>query len=197
MRKLLVLICLLFTASLCVAKQQTILIGGRATKYVPELQRLLGPRYRVIDMNHRRDAHGAKTSTLLMLDDFTPSSDDQWNTWAMSEDRFVAGTRSNIVSAFGIVPKNNFRIILPDGIQSSFYTEDYIPLINQVARELGVSVIDLSQSSDPAKDLYIQLATFQRNPGTWKLISATSEQADEGPAKNAIDNNPDTYWHTR
>ena len=31
----------------------------------------------------------------------------------------------------------------------------------------------------------------------WRIVSASSAQEDEGPAKNAIDGDPDTFWHSR
>jgi beta-galactosidase len=30
----------------------------------------------------------------------------------------------------------------------------------------------------------------------WKVVYFDSQESDEGPAKNAIDGDPETYWHT-
>ena len=186
------------SASLCMAQQRTIMLRGpRWITYAPRLQQLLGPGWRVIDSHHLRAARGTKTKTLIILDDYTPPDDRDWPDWADHVDRFVTGTRFSITTGLGIVQKQNYRILLPPGIKSSIYAEDYMPLMKQIARELGVSVIDLSASKDPAKDLFLSLVDIQHNPGNWRVVRATSEQSDEGPAKNAIDDNPNTYWHTR
>jgi hypothetical protein len=33
--------------------------------------------------------------------------------------------------------------------------------------------------------------------GKWKIVSADSFQPDEGKPENAIDNDPNTFWHTQ
>jgi len=189
---------LTLTAVACLAQSKQIILDGERMKSTigPALQNLLGADY-VIAYAIRSGHDGQKPPITLWITDPTPP-EDQWAEWTRTEDGFVASLKFFFRVKLNEIRKpEQFRILLPPITGNATYTEDFVPLVKQIARENHVEVIDLSKSTDPAKDLYLQLATFQRNPGTWRLVSATSEQTDEGPAKNAIDNNPDTYWHTR
>lgn len=78
------------------------------------------------------------------------------------------------------------------------YTRTYAaPLIRQAAREAGAETIEIGEYPSlplAIRDLLVDARVDKRG---WKLVSADSEQIDEGPAANAIDGNPATYWHTR
>lgn len=188
-----------FVACLCSAQRRIIFIQSmRFQRYAVELQTLLGPDYEVISGFRARALDGPSPNAVVWISDFTPA-DNGWAAWAANEDSFaesfghlLARPQAQLSRA-----KQRLKLLLPPGIQSRIYHEDYIPLATQLARENAIEVINLSQSHDPVKDLYLALVTAQHNPGTWHVVFATSEQADEGPAKNAIDNNPNTYWHTR
>lgn len=78
-------------------------------------------------------------------------------------------------------------------------TEVSIPIIRQLAREFGVSVIEPDQEDGSTSLGAISDALTDRKVGkaAWKLVSADSEQADDGPARMAFDGDPDTFWHTQ
>jgi len=172
-------------------KQGFLLTGHMWTKpFVSRLQNLLGPDYSLgIEINPVD--HSAHLTSYLM--DFAPLNGD-WTSWRKNEDDLFYQLKKAVQTPLS-GPEQ--IIVIPQSNGDPFFEQHFVPFMKQLAREDNLKVIDLSNSTDPAKDLYLQLATFQRNPGAWKLISATSEQTDEGPANNAIDNNPETYWHTR
>jgi hypothetical protein len=74
-----------------------------------------------------------------------------------------------------------------------------IPLLRQAARETGVAILIPDEDSPAAHVEAISdaVADPKVSKRDWKLVSSDSEQIDEGPAKNAIDGDPDTYWHTQ
>ncbi len=73
------------------------------------------------------------------------------------------------------------------------------PLTVQAARETGVLTIDspTEASIGYAKELYSLVVDWKAAKTGWKIVSVDSEELDEGPAKFAIDGDPDTYWHTQ
>jgi len=81
---------------------------------------------------------------------------------------------------------------------SSDFLRDYVvPLSKQAAREVGVKIIDLNNGDSFAEAVGEAVIDPRMEKKDWRLISADSQQIDEGPAANAIDGNPDTYWHTQ
>lgn len=140
-------------------------------------------------------------SELWVMDMLPPS----WQPWPSQIDTFVPEVKG-ILAKSGHNPRLIY-LLLPrvDPSSPPAMSAQYIPLVKQVARESGANVIDLNDpafhTSDPQADtlrkLYITFVKVQHNDGLWHVVRATSEQSDEGPARNAIDNNPDTYWHTR
>jgi len=72
-------------------------------------------------------------------------------------------------------------------------------ILRQVLRESGRRVLDINANTNEelsgAVDNLLNAGNVDKK--LWRLVSADSEQPDEGPAKNAIDGDPNTYWHTR
>jgi hypothetical protein len=184
---------LVFALTVTTPQQRGIHIyGGHwKDKVGPELRQMLGDDY-VIDYKSTYRMNPPKVVVELL--DLAPDNDD-WKYWAEHEDDFIYQVKTFIRDEIG--DSDDLRFLIGPDIDDPIYTQHFVPLVRQLARECGRPLIDLSKSKEPAKDLYLDLATFQRNPGSWRVVSATSEQTDEGPVKNAIDNNPDTYWHTR
>jgi hypothetical protein len=73
----------------------------------------------------------------------------------------------------------------------------FAPLTRQVARELGYKVIDLSSAPFFAEAVGEAIVDQRLEKKGWRLVSADSQQIDEGPAANAIDGRLETYWHTQ
>jgi hypothetical protein len=73
------------------------------------------------------------------------------------------------------------------------------PLSIQAARECGVATINADDASPlaGAEALYSLIVDWKQAKSGWSVVSADSEETDEGPAKNAIDGDPETYWHTQ
>lgn len=73
-----------------------------------------------------------------------------------------------------------------------------LPLEKQAARESGVEFAELDETSAAgrAEELVDLIAPHAAKAG-WHIVRASSQQADEGPARNAIDGDPNTYWHTQ
>ncbi len=93
---------------------------------------------------------------------------------------------------------------------------EVIPILRQVARREGCQVIDFRTALDGKPQLFadgehlneagyaamattVYEAVVDTRPmkRAWKLVAFSSQQSDEGPAKNAIDGDPETYWHTQ
>ena len=96
------------------------------------------------------------------------------------------------------------------------FEEETLPLIRQAAREVHAPLIDFHNAlaSHPdwyndqihpndegawsmALEAYFAIGDTRAMKKDWKVVSADSEQSDEGPAINAIDGDPGTYWHTQ
>ncbi|CAN5370089.1 hypothetical protein BH11ARM1_BH11ARM1_10720 [soil metagenome] len=83
-------------------------------------------------------------------------------------------------------------------VGSSDFLRDYVvPLSKQAAREVGVKVIDLNNGDSFAEAAGEAVIDPRMEKKAWRLVSADSQQIDEGPAANAIDGKLDTYWHTQ
>lgn len=93
--------------------------------------------------------------------------------------------------------------------------EAVVPLVKQIAREAGVDLIDFHSAlegrpellpdklhpNDEGASLLAQAAAEAiEDPAlrkkAWRVVSFDSEEPGEGPAKNAIDGDPSTFWHT-
>ena len=201
MKGVLACILLLITASAQATQRITILSDdsvwmGRAK----ELGELLGSNcsvgFREIESPFQ------KSHTDILVIDFSILFDKSWKD---SLDSFVPKCKEIISQTKSMLHPRTTYILLPAlGANADEECKTYeIPLIAQIAHESSCPVVDMNDPAFIRRDpsgltkLFVSLAPFSRNPGTWHVVSATSEQSDEGPAKNAIDNNPDTYWHTR
>lgn len=104
-------------------------------------------------------------------------------------------------------------VTVPDSdLRTAQLADEVMPLLKQAARETDCPVIDFDSALRNRLDLIdgtlpSKLATeiladavvdaiFKGRKADWKVVYVDSEEADEGPAKNAIDGDPDTYWHT-
>ncbi len=96
------------------------------------------------------------------------------------------------------------------------FEEETASLVRQAARECGAPLIDFHHALEGQASLfpdqlhpnvegaykmaltaYFALGDTSGLKAGWKVVKADSEQAGEGPAKDAIDGDPDTYWHTQ
>ena len=88
------------------------------------------------------------------------------------------------------------------------YFNSYIhPLSLQAAREAGAIAIEEdifgiepfaagSAGAREAAQFVAEILAPATIKAHWKIVRASSFQADEGPAQNAIDGDPDTFWHS-
>ncbi|MHB8635537.1 MAG: discoidin domain-containing protein [Fimbriimonadaceae bacterium] len=81
------------------------------------------------------------------------------------------------------------------------------PLAIQAAREAGAMTIEkdyfglepltaASPSAREAAEFVAEILAPATLKAGWRIVRASSFQADEGSPQNAIDGDPDTYWHT-
>lgn len=169
----------------------------------PQLQRLLGASYEFESVGGPSPFH-LDAETLLV--ELLPARVKPGE-WSSKIDHFVPASRRLIKSLRASCQPQRTIVVIPKmgSAEPSFFVEEAVPLMKQVARESGSEIVDLNDpafnsgdlATDEANKLFVTLVDVEHNPRSWKVVRATSEQADEGPAKNAIDNNPDTYWHTR
>lgn len=104
----------------------------------------------------------------------------------------------------------------PTSLSSNQMQFAIVPLVNQAARELDCSVIDLNRAfmgksalfpdrlhpnasgaALMAEEIAEVIAPYTTDKKDWKIIFATSQEDGEGKAEAAIDGNPETYWHSR
>lgn len=196
MTKLTILLLFVIAAALALADQQQVRIYGPnfPANVAFRLQALLGKGYSVKREPIRISELKVPSSVIL---DLSPKSGD-WDAWLAEVDGFVPKVRAVLKEVRAAYPKARIILVVPPTVErKDVVAQQLAPLLKQAARESGTEAADLSNSEDMVQDLFALLVAAQRNPGTWRLVSATSEQIDEGPASSAIDNNPETYWHTR
>ena len=178
------------------AHQRHVVIRGAkwSDEFKIALRSMLGPGS-VVDEGQIMSLGDNRPPIDVMLYDLSYIAND-WAKTPEHADSVIPRLRTALKEWNGN-PRVHAALLIAPTNGSTTYEHMFAPLMRQVAREANFEVIDLSHSVDMARDLYLAITPSQRNPGTWRLISATSEQSDEGPAKNAIDNNSETYWHTR
>ncbi len=139
--------------------------------------------------------------------------------WDAERDEFVPGLESLVGSLRNLASHPRVQLCTPplagkaaDLPTRQRLSEQIIPLVKQAGRELGCSVTDLGAAIADRLDLMDgvnpsplgaqmlaeamdqTLATGRKSE--WKVIYFDSQESDEGPAKNAIDGDTETYWHT-
>jgi len=138
--------------------------------------------------------------------------------WPKSANRFVP-SYEHLIASFRRLPTHPkvFAALPPNGdsARAGDFSSRLLPLIDQAARESGVPVIDLNSDLDPALDfeadhvtpnsegsalLARTVAESVQDPAArkrgWRVVSVDSQEDGEGPARNAIDGDPETFWHT-
>jgi hypothetical protein len=89
----------------------------------------------------------------------------------------------------------------------SYYNSYVHPLTIQAAREAGAQVVEMdifgyeplkpgSTGAHVAAVFVAEILAPATIKAHWKIVRASSFQADEGPPQNAIDGDPDTFWHS-
>lgn len=155
---------------------------------------MLGPDYLV---GYPRKVRGMiRRLPEIILVDLAPSGTG-WDIWEKYIDGFVPDARQRL-SAYRFSKVRTILVVPPLPEVTRRRKARFVSLCKQIANESLCDFINLDDGpTDAVQTLYLALFQANRNPGTWRVLSATSEQSDEGPAKNAIDNNAETYWHTR
>jgi hypothetical protein len=174
--------------------QPVVALVGRFN--VPEVARWMGKGYTVTEYNSLQSAVGS--SPTIVVINTVPSV----GAWSSMRDQFVPKLERGLGDFHIRSPKSKVFVVLPGaGLASGFSSEtleqEVVPLIRQAAEESGVPTISLEDTPSIGEQIAEAVADFSAEKGTWRLVSADSEEADEGPAANAIDGNLATYWHTR
>ncbi len=186
--------CLIFAANATARPIIVWMSRSMYSMYGSQLAALLGPSYKVIEPSASKIRTVMPPVPDISFQDFVP---EDWKQWQRYVDDFVPEAEERIT------PTSNRRTkiwitIPPLILEPSMSTfETFVSLCKQIAYETDCPLLQLRPDQDVPRQMYLTIVKAERNPGTWRVVSATSEQSDEGPAKNAIDNNPDTYWHTR
>lgn len=151
-------------------------------------------------------------------------TNDSWNDWwEKGRDNLVPNYKDLIKQYRDLSSHPKVYAILPtpmfygaeDRNQRNF-EDGVLPLLRQAARESDVPTINLFRALDGqgalfpdhlhpnergagliAEEVAGVIADQKLEKARWKLVSADSEQIDEGPARMAIDGDPETYWHTQ
>jgi hypothetical protein len=139
--------------------------------------------------------------------------------WSGMRDRFVPKMEALIDSLRSGISHPSVYLCLPppsalpdSDLRSQRLASELTPLLKQAARESNCPIIDFEAALRDRLDLVSGLspkglgaevladtvadAVSTGKKADWRVVYADSEEADEGPAKFAIDGDPDTYWHT-
>ncbi len=142
--------------------------------------------------------------------------------WESSKDEFVP-TYKELINTFASKPRPARVFVCtpppifdsPATIPSNIIQFSIVPLVKQVAYETGSTLININEicstavamfpdklhpnreaASLIAEEVAENISPFTATKANWKVVFVSSEEPEEGAAKNAIDGNPDTYWHT-
>lgn len=133
--------------------------------------------------------------------------------WRKAPHRFVKNLLLAVAFAKSVAPDAQIGMaVLPsitdfDEETNKALTEIVQPLVRQAARESQSVLIDvdgfagrpvsLGQAGAVIADAAAEaMGDAKAKKKDWKISFVDSQEASEGPAKDAIDGNPDTYWHT-
>jgi hypothetical protein len=139
--------------------------------------------------------------------------------WMTARDKFVPSVEALIGRFRGIESHPKVFLCIPPpaslvatDAKAVLLASQVVPLLKQAARETECPIIDFEAALKDRLDLVdgmlpdqdgaqiladtVSEAIFVGRKADWKVIYTDSEETDEGPAKNAIDGDPDTYWHT-
>lgn len=113
-------------------------------------------------------------------------------------DAYVPWLKKELAALKRLPSPRALYVTLPEGTGTDpeFMATYVYPLVRQAAREAGAKVIEPEANASFAETVGEAILDQRLVKRTWRVVSADSEQADEGPARNAIDGLPDTYWHT-
>ncbi len=177
---------------LAVAPTRIALIGPDASGPASTIAGILGPSYSVRVFANAGAAKGFGPNIAILSVDTSTSG------WASGRDGFVSRIERDL-SAIGGWPSHPHLLLLQPAGASTLVRDEMVPLLRQAARETGVSVLVPDGDTVAARVEAISdaVADPKVSKRDWKLVSSDSEQVDEGPTKNAIDGDPDTYWHTQ
>jgi|GEM_PF-2896985 len=117
-------------------------------------------------------------------------------------DRYEFELRTKLQNLHTQFPRASLYVCVPKMDPLASQMQDVVPiyfapLTRQAARETGAKPIELADTPTVAQAIAEVVADPRIEKKGWKLVSADSEETDEGPAINAIDGNADTFWHTR
>lgn len=120
--------------------------------------------------------------------------------WASRRDTFVPSVAAYVEALRALPTHPKVKIVLPSLAKPEHdLAAGVVPLLRQAARESDVPVVETG--ADRGQDLVEDVADAVSDPRVakagWRLVEADSEETDEGPARLAIDGDPNTYWHTR
>lgn len=177
---------------LAAAPTRIALIGPDASGSTATIAGILGPSYSVQGFANAGAAKGFGPNIVILSVDASTSG------WANARDGFVPRIERDLgaISSWSTHPR--LLLLQPAG-STALIRDEVVPLLRQAARESGVSVLlpDADTAAARVESITDAVADPKVSKRDWKLVSADSEQVDEGPAKNAIDGDPDTYWHTQ
>lgn len=151
-------------------------------------------------------------------------TNDAWHgEWPKLRDRFVPDARALIASFVNLPSHPKVYVSTPAPIcfapadaARRILEDETLPLLKQAARESGVPVIDvftpLSQHPELfpdgvhpndagaarlAEEIWFGLGVGGSDKSKWRVVSFSDQQSSEGAAADAIDGDPETYWHTQ
>ncbi len=139
--------------------------------------------------------------------------------WPTIRDRFVPSIEANIETIRKAPSHPKVFVCLPppvllgsDDMRAKQLETEIVPLLKQAARETNCTILDFESALRARLDLVdgmrptemgaqiladtVADAVAVGRKANWRITYVDSQELDEGPAKNAIDGDVDTYWHT-
>lgn len=158
----------------------------------PSTQRMIAG---ALGTDQTSDLNAAKTIVISVRTDL-----DHPGSWVKGKDGFVASLESTIrtLQSKRSHPKVVVVAVPSAGGNLELFAEGVGPLVKQACRETGVrAFIGDGSSVTTLYDLRFAVTNLKDYVKGWTVIGADSFEKGEGDPGNAIDGDPDTYWHTQ
>ena len=205
---------------------KVVCLGDRPSlRFEAGLEQNLGSKFTVESISNRAallsekdvaSAIAASPNLVLVSIGTEAALDPSWPTF---RDKFVPYVEAVIARLRSASSHPKVFLCIPapfnladSDLRGGYLANETVPLLKQASRECECPTIDFDAALRDRADLIsgttisdlgaeiladtVTEAIFSGRKADWKILYTDSEEADEGPAKNAIDGDADTYWHT-
>lgn len=187
---------------LATAPATVLCISDNPSNYA-ELTQALAPAYSVTGLTSSSfsflgalPSPGAFTNVKASIAVVSLGSLDATPELMAKRDRLVPTVQGYIATLRRLPSHPKVYLVLPPAT-NSVIASSVRPLLVQAAREANVPLIRVEEAASWVEEVRDAIQDPRAAKAGWNLVATDSEQIDEGPARMAIDGDPNTYWHTQ